>query len=99
MAPSRVSNGDSDASSGGDVVMNDVSGPVARVKHNNGDFLMRVCSLPSKSPACSTKFIRELRGRVQSPLRAVTNMRHLQDALDTPDYTVLFVFHPSPPLV
>jgi hypothetical protein len=46
MAPSRISNGDSDASSGGDVVMNDVSGVVARVKHDNTDFLMRVSSLP-----------------------------------------------------
>ena|SRR5436190_16061841 len=34
------------------------------------------------------KFIPELRGRVHIPFRDVTNVRHLQDALDTPDYTV-----------
>ena len=45
MAPSRISNGDSDASSGGDVVMNDVPGPVARLKRDNSDFLMRVSSI------------------------------------------------------
>jgi hypothetical protein len=53
MAPSRISNGDSDASSNGDIVMNDVSGPIARVKRDNGDFLMRVSSLPGKDLACS----------------------------------------------
>ena len=51
MAPSRISNGDSDASSSGDVVMNDVPGPVARLKHDNADFLMRVSSLACKNLA------------------------------------------------
>jgi len=70
MAPSRISNGDSDASSGGDVVMNDVSGPLGRVKRDNSDFLMRVSTLPDKDLACSiySSYLK-LCGRVHNPFR------------------------------
>ena len=51
MAPSRISNGDSDASSSSDVVMNNVPGPVARLKHDNAEFLMCVSSLACKNLA------------------------------------------------
>lgn len=92
MAPSRLSNGDgdTDASSGGDVSMNDVPGPVARLKRDNAAFIMRVS--PPFLPVCASYSLvsaSELQRRVQSIERSKANMYNLQDAIDTPDYTVL----------
>ena len=87
MAPSRISNGDSDASSGGDVAMNDVAGPIARVKRDNGDFLMPVRALPAANPPAAA-----VQKRVSWQVEPQANLSNLQDALDTPDYTVLSNF-------